>query len=131
MLPALLQTANLALLSAAIPLASTLTSTALAVAIEEKGSHVIRNPTTRDAEIASSLHVFAFTSLGDLVLAESEGNFTLEEWNKLHDMAQQQCQAQPQSADVDMDASGHPAANMGDFTRSIVEEQVASDLHWK
>ncbi|KAI4600255.1 exosome non-catalytic core subunit rrp46 [Pestalotiopsis sp. 9143b] len=127
-LPALIQTSILALLSAAIPLTATLTSAALAV---DENSAIIANPTAREIELSKSLHVFAYTSHDDLVLSESEGEFTFEEWSNAQEAARQQCCKLARSEDVDMDADARAGADLKEFTRSTVEAQIASDLHWK
>lgn len=131
-LPALIQTATLALLSAAIPLTVTLTSAVLGFVQEEGATRMILNPSAREIELSQSLHVFAFTSHDDLILNEGEGEFTLKEWNTALDTARQQCCPPPQArGDVDMDDGARVGADLRNFTRSTVETQIASDLYWK
>ncbi|ORY66386.1 uncharacterized protein BCR38DRAFT_339587 [Pseudomassariella vexata] len=130
-LPALIQTSLLSLLSAAIPLTATLTSTAFAVLSEEGNRRIVIDPTARDVEQAESLHVFAFTSHGELLLAESEGNFTMDAWDQVVTMAQSQC-CPMRFENVDMMGDDAEAgADLTRFTRSIVEAKIASDLYWK
>jgi exosome complex component RRP46 len=122
----------LSLLSAAIPLTATLTSAVIAVASQDGASRTIVNPTAREIENSQSLHVFAFTSQDDLILAESEGEFTIKEWDAVLSSAQQLCCTRSRSDDVDMVQDELPAAaDLRSFTRSTVEAKVASDLYWK
>lgn len=132
MLPALLQTATLALLSAALPLAATITSTSLAITTEDGAQKIVVNPSARVIEKSESFHVFAFTSHDDLILAESEGSFTMKDWENLYDTAYRQC-CPPDSVDndVNMDEDGRNAADLKHFTRSTLEAKVATDLYWK
>jgi exosome complex component RRP46 len=130
-LPALIQTSVLALLSAAIPLTATLTSATLAVTSDNGNSTITTNPTAREIELSKSLHVFAYTSHDDFVLSESEGEFTFEEWSRAFEAAKQQCCVQSQSEDVDMDNDARAGADLKHFTRSTMKAQIASDLHWK
>ncbi|KAH8675965.1 hypothetical protein BX600DRAFT_432502 [Xylariales sp. PMI_506] len=131
-LPSLVQTAILALLSAAIPLTATLTSAVFAIASQGEQSRIIIDPTAREAEESRSLHAFAFTSRDELVLAESEGDFTLKEWDDVLATARKQCCPPPTSEDVDMLQDQAPTGvDLRNFTRSTVEAKIASDLYWK
>jgi exosome complex component RRP46 len=70
LLPSLLNASLLALLSGAIPLCTTMSV------------HLVEKPT--------ALHVCAITGDGELVLAESEGDFSFEEWQAVCLTATQQ-----------------------------------------
>lgn len=137
--PALLQAAVLALLSAAIPLRTTATSTVVAVVAPTAGGHksqLVVDPSPREAEKARSLHVFAFTSSDRLLLAESEGPFTMQEWADVHAKAQETC-CEPTRAPAvmldhaDNDVGTRSDPNIRQFIRSTVEAKVSADLHWK
>ncbi|KAI1208858.1 uncharacterized protein F4807DRAFT_136192 [Annulohypoxylon truncatum] len=132
-LPVLLQTAVLALLSAALPLTATLTSTSLAIIADGPSKKVVINPSPREIQTAESFHVFSFTSHDELILVESEGNFTIKEWDDAFVAAQRQC-CQPAAAgdgDILMDDGNRAGVDLKQFTRSTLEEKIASDLHWK
>lgn len=131
-MPALVQTAILALLSAVIPLTSTLTSAVLAIVTQDGIDKIIANPSAREIELSRSHHVFAFTSHDDLILNESEGEFTLKEWDSVLEAARRQCCSPSRSQeDVDMSDDGRTGADLKNFTRSAMETQIASDLYWK
>lgn len=125
------QTAILALLSAAIPLAATLASTVVAVVVDGGASRVVVDPTAREAQQARSLHVFGFTSHDDLIFNESEGEFTLQEWDQVQEAARQHCCPPTKSEDVDMMSDDRVGADLRNFTRSTMETKIASDLYWK
>ncbi|KAI1489534.1 hypothetical protein F5X96DRAFT_606704 [Biscogniauxia mediterranea] len=133
-LPALLQTAILSLLSAALPLTATLTSAALAIVPEEGVSKIVLNPTAREIEQSQSFHVLAFTSHNELILAESEGSFTMKEWEDVFARAYSQCCPRTMSkddSDALMDDYRSAGSDLSHFTRSIMEQKIASDLYWK
>ncbi|KAI0890007.1 uncharacterized protein GGS22DRAFT_7111 [Annulohypoxylon maeteangense] len=132
-LPALLQTAVLALLSAALPLTATLTSTSLAIVADGQSKKVLINPSPRDIQTSESFHVFSFTSHDELILVESEGSFTIKEWDDAFVAAQRQCCSPAATSDGDtlMDDDSRAGADLKQFTRSTLEEKTASDLHWK
>ncbi|KAI4863718.1 hypothetical protein F4820DRAFT_361236 [Hypoxylon rubiginosum] len=132
-LPALLQTAVLSLLSAALPLTATLTSTALAIVPDGQSKKITLNPSPREIEVSRSFHVFSFTSHDELILVESEGNFTMKEWDDVFAAAQRQCCPATVADDGDtfMDDGSLTGTDLKQFTRSTLEEKIKSDLHWK
>ncbi|CAJ2501718.1 Uu.00g045710.m01.CDS01 [Anthostomella pinea] len=132
-LPALLQTAVLSLLSAALPLRATLASTALAILPEHGDRRIISSPTGRQIEQSQSFHVFAFTSHDELILAESEGSFSMKEWDDALAAAQGTCYPPTTTGDTDvlMDDDKLVGSDLKHFTRSTMEQKTASDLYWK
>ncbi|KAH8602696.1 hypothetical protein B0O99DRAFT_679685 [Bisporella sp. PMI_857] len=127
-LPALLQTSILALLSASLPLAMVLTSVLLAITSEG----ILRNPTLQDIQKADSVHVLAFTSHGELLVAESEGTFTMEEWNGVYDVGRRICCDETPSADSMQDnVLDEKDGGMIMFVKSVLSEKVKQDLRWK
>ncbi len=91
MVPALLQAAVLALLSASTPMRATATSTVVAVLADGAGSRIVADPSPLEVERCQSLHVFAFTSHDELLLAESEGDFSWQDWEEAHSTAKRIC----------------------------------------
>lgn len=93
---------------------------------------IVVDPSAREIELSRSHHVFAFTSHDDLILNESEGEFTLKEWDSALEVARRQCCSPLRSEeDVDMIDDARAGADLKNFTRSAMETQIASDLHWK
>ncbi|KAI0430249.1 hypothetical protein F5Y09DRAFT_237757 [Xylaria sp. FL1042] len=132
-LPALLQTAVLSLLSASLPMLATLTSTSLAIILEDGHRRIVTNPTARQIEQSQSFHVLAFTSQNELILAESEGTFTMKEWDDVYSAAHAQCCTTTTVDDTDtlMDEGLRAGTDLKRFIRSTVEQKIASDLYWK
>jgi exosome complex component RRP46 len=104
----------------------------VAVAADDGPSRIVVDPTARELQQARSLHVFAFTSQDDLILNESEGEFTLQEWDQVQEAARRQC-CPPitKTDDVDMMSEDRAGADLRNFTRSTMETKIASDLYWK
>ncbi len=133
-MPALVQTAVLALLSAGVPMRATATATAVAIAHQDGAKKITVDPTPRDVANAQSVHVLAFTSHDELLLAESEGDFTVEEWDHVYETAKNIC-CHPASAKAGMamvlDDEDVGGPDMRQFLRSAIGAKVAADLHWK
>ncbi|KAJ1331552.1 exosome complex component RRP46 [Microdochium nivale] len=130
MLPALLETAVLSLLSAGLPLNATITSASFSInASMDDKYKIIPNPTPRQVETSRSFHVFAFTSHEELLLAESEGSFTTHEWDDLYSQARASCC--PPDADIVMDDERGVHADLKNFVRTTMQEKIVEDLHWK
>ncbi|TVY39088.1 Exosome complex component, partial [Lachnellula subtilissima] len=130
-LPALLQTAILTLLSASIPLAVTMTSVLLALNNSNgKSRTTLKAPTIVQFQAADSVHVLAFTSQGELLVAESEGIFTLEDWDEVYETAKALCCDETAGEAIMQDEEENKGSLMG-FVKSTLEEKVAKDLHWK
>ncbi|KAG8626580.1 hypothetical protein KVT40_005525 [Elsinoe batatas] len=103
LLPPLLNTTSLALLHASIPLSTTLTSTIIALPSPSPddpsalsttcGTAPILDPTPAQIIQAKSVHAFAFSSKGEVLLAESEGGFGVGEWESAEETARGACLA--------------------------------------
>ncbi|KAK5018578.1 exosome non-catalytic core subunit rrp46 [Cryomyces antarcticus] len=125
-LPSLLQTSVLALLSASIPLAMTFTSTVIAVMSSGK---LEANPSAKSLAQASSVHVFAFSSTGHLLVVESEGNFDMDTWDTVCAKAESICCSPKEDGDqMDDDASSE---NLQTFLKQAMEKKVERDMRWK
>ncbi|KAF2104433.1 hypothetical protein NA57DRAFT_70638 [Rhizodiscina lignyota] len=140
LLPALLETAMLALLSASLPLASTYTSVGLALAmpspVKKKASlsaTAIMPIDDKALEQASSIHVFAFTADGDLLVAESEGLFAPEYWEHAYDRALELCIGSKDGrAEGEMVVEGEPEdRNESQWLRSVMQEKAEQEQRWK
>src|SRR6266516_3247065 len=128
-MPALLQTSVLALLSASIPLSAVLTSTIIVI---PSSGGIIRNPNPQQLLQAASIHVLAFSSQDDLLLAESEGEFTMGEWDDAYEAAFEQCRGSSDSDEEDDVRMGTgEAENMEGFMKGILQEKVSRDLRWR
>ncbi|CAD0089085.1 unnamed protein product [Aureobasidium vineae] len=123
-LPALLNASIFSLLSASIPMSNTFTSTLLAVS---SSGDLSINPAPKVLLSASSTHVFAFSSTGNLVLDLSEGEFDLDTWEKAHDKAKEECCKEQLSEDAMEE--GKPS--LQGFVERVVEARVEKERAWK
>ncbi|CAM1507061.1 Fc.00g067020.m01.CDS01 [Cosmosporella sp. VM-42] len=130
-IPALFHASMLSLLTAAIPLKAIAAATVLAIP-EDEGKDIIVDPSAVDADRAKSLHALSFTSQDELLFAESEGSFSVDEWTKILELGQRICCQQPQSGvDTTMAGSSIESIGMKNFIRSVMETKVAADVYWK
>lgn len=132
-IPPLLQTAVLALLSAAVPMRSTATSAIVAVSLEDGKTAFTVDPSPRQIEQSRSAHVLAFTSHEELLLAESEGDFTMGEWDHVYATARSICckPAPDQAIDMVLGEDQQPGPDLRRFVRAAAEAKVTADLYWK
>lgn len=128
-LPALLQASILALLSTSIPLSMTLTAALVAV----DARRLTLDPTAEELKVASSIHVFAFSSHGDLLVVESEGEFGIETWEEAYQKARLACRGEEdndsESEDVSMDSDND--TKLENVLRDAVRRKVAREQKWK
>ncbi|KAM0564089.1 hypothetical protein ACHAPJ_000298 [Fusarium lateritium] len=130
-IPALLHSAILGLLSAAVPLKAIGAATLLAIPGEE-GRDIIVDPTAVDIDHAKSVHVLSFTSHDELLLSESEGAFSADEWTKVLQLGQRICcEHQQPGFDTAMSGDDVESKSMRQFIRSVMEAKVTEDLYWK
>ncbi|EQB45258.1 exosome complex subunit Rrp46 [Colletotrichum gloeosporioides Cg-14] len=125
LLPALLHSAVLGLLSAAVPLKAIATCTT--VAVLNNRNTIVVEPSPAEVDQATSLHALSFTSRDDLLLAESEGSFSMNEWDKVVSTGQrvcgQHCQEDQGAATTSED--GQALTDMRHFIRTVMESRVA------
>lgn len=125
----------LALLSASIPLSTTLTSTI--IAIDRQGDRLL-DPSSSQLAQAKSTHVLAFSSRRELYLAESEGNFSLDEWEEVYDQAESICcmterESEDDAEDMEVDGDHPPATKttLEGYMREVMRTKVEGDQKWK
>jgi exosome complex component RRP46 len=131
-LPALLHTGILALLNGNIPLKGTATSVLVAVGggAGKSGDAIVIDSGEKDVKLANSLHVFAWTSQGEFLLAESEGVFGMDEWEEAAEAAKKVCKGSEAGGDVDMVGSGETGGLDGWLRRNVGAE-MARTTRWK
>lgn len=122
-LPALLQTAVLALLSSSIPLSMIVTCTLIAVDAFDK---LIIDPSLKEVHLASSIHVVAYSSKGDLLVIESEGSFSTDILEQILETASQVCRGTnsegSKTVDVHMDEG---VMSLEDSVRMLLRTNLA------
>ncbi|POR31281.1 Exosome complex component rrp46 [Tolypocladium paradoxum] len=131
-IPALLHAAILGLLTAAVPLKAIATATTLAVGVEGSEEDIVVDPGLAEADKAQSMHVLGFTSDDELLLAESAGSFTAEEWDKILQTGQRICcQGHDSGLETAMSGDGLESQSIKAFIRSVMETKTSADLYWK
>ena len=105
-----------------------LTATTIAVGPRRT---LIRDPTPKERPAATSEHVLAFTSHGDLLVAESEGRFDMEIWEKVVAEAMHVCRGDADAPGEDVNMDSRDGANMEGVVRDIVQAKVSTDQRWK
>ncbi|KAK2728419.1 exosome complex subunit rrp46 [Colletotrichum kahawae] len=124
LLPALLHCTILGLLSAAVPLKAIATCTA--VAVLENGNKIVVEPSPSEADQATSLHALSFTSQDGLLLAESEGSFSMSEWDQVVSTGQRVCgQHRQEDQGAATIEDGQASTDMRHFFRTVMESRVA------
>lgn len=109
----------------------TLTSILLTISLEGTSRTLLKNPTLPQIQQADSVHVLAFTSSGKLLVAESEGSFTMDEWEELYEVGKRVCCDEDETSDDDAMQVDERNGSMMRFVKSVLKEKVEKDLHWK
>lgn len=84
-----------------------------------------------------SVHVFAFAGERQLLLNESDGIFTYEEWEEACEMAEEVCCRDEEEGGVKLDGesmeidSGKGAGNLEEWLRGVVRRKVEWEGRWK
>lgn len=122
-------------MTTSIPLSMTLTSILLAT---KDDGEILLDPPAAALEDAASIHVFAFSSLGDLLVVESKGEFSIEDFEKILALARQKCCNQRRNLpeddeddedDLDMESS-EPSSKEA-MLRDTLGDKIARDQRWK
>lgn len=99
-------------------------ATALVIVAGEARVHTTLDSKTREA--ITSIHVFAFTPSGGLLVSESEGSFGLDEWQSAHDQARTLCCAEAPSREVIGSAQA-----LRPWLKQVVVDKVEKEQSWK
>ena len=106
--------------------------TATLVTVQSNGQLII-NPQSQQFRVASSAHVLAFSSQGDLLVVESEGDFSVETWEDVYDKAYQICHGEKDDAigseDISMDSSDN--VTLEGVLKDTVQKKVMEERRWK
>ncbi|KAL9122633.1 MAG: hypothetical protein Q9187_000824 [Circinaria calcarea] len=103
---------------------------ATSIAVSPLGT-LTRAPTPKQRQAATSQHVLAFTSHGDLLVAESEGRFDMDEWEKVVAEAVHVCRGGADPLDEDVSMDSNDSGSLEGFVRDIVQAKVTTDQRWK
>ena len=130
-LPALLETSTLALLSASIPLRMTLTL--VSVAIDYQGK-LLPDLSTRHMPQAASVHALGFSATGDMIMAESEGKFLIDTWEQVFEMAKSLTSSDENASNVaaaDTSVSSAQASLVGGTSKIAIQQEISKQQRWK
>lgn len=109
-----------------------MTLTATLIAVNSNGALVVK-PSAEQIKQASSIHALAFSSHGDLLVVESEGDFTLDTLDEVHQKARLICYGEErdesESEDVSMELDDMPT--LANVLKEAVERKVAEEQRWK
>ena len=106
-------------------------TTTLIAAKESEG--LIPSPSSPDIKAATSIHVLAFSSHGDLLVVESEGFFSLDTWKEIHDKARLICHGEEKAASEGKDVSmnSEDSTKMEDVLSYAMRQKIAREHSWK
>jgi exosome complex component RRP46 len=84
------------------------------------------HPSIKDISAAKSIHVLTFSSKSELLLAESEGRFNMDEWDMIEEKGKIIC-----LGNADAVVEEEKEKNFQEKLRSVVWEKVKKDERWK
>ncbi|KAF2746097.1 hypothetical protein M011DRAFT_478483 [Sporormia fimetaria CBS 119925] len=133
LLPHLINTSLLSLLSSSIPLRTTVTA-ALVVSPTSSPTMPLVMPTAQEILRAGRIkhaHVFAFDGERKMVVCESEGSFTFEEWEEAWEVAEDVCcRDGGVGLGEAMQVDGQ-SENLEGWLREVVRRKVEGEQRWK
>ena len=108
----------------------TLTATLVTV---DSNDTLVADPSMQQIKLASSIHVLAFSSHGNLLVVESEGSFTMDIWEEVHRKAKLICHGEDEdeSASEDVSMKSDDASKLEDVLKDAVERKIAKEQRWK
>lgn len=107
----------------------TLTATLVAVTSDRE---MIQDPSAGQIDIATSLHVLSFSSRGDLLVAESEGKFSIDIWDDVFTKAKLICRnLDNKNGNEDTDMDIEQPRSLEDILRKTMHDKMIKDQLWK
>ena len=109
-----------------------MTLTATLIGVNSNDTLVV-DPSMQQLKLASSIHVLAFSSHGDLLVVESEGNFTIDIWEEVHRKAKLICHGEEgdESASEDVSMNSDDISKLDDVLKDAIEGKIAKEQRWK
>lgn len=105
--------------------------TSILIAIDASGKLII-DPSVKEVHLASSIHVVAYSSQGDLLLIESEGTFSTEVLEQVVEAASQVCRGQSSEGSKNVDVHMEEGAmSLEDSMKMLVQTKIAKEQNWK
>ena len=111
-----------------------MTLTITLIAVNPSGILVV-DPSVQQIKLASSIHVLAFSSHGGLLVVESEGDFTIDKWEEVHQKAKLICHGdegnESESESDDMSMKSDDVSRLENILKDAVERKIAKEQRWK
>lgn len=108
-----------------------MTLTSLSIAVDSSKKMLV-NPDALALREAESVHVFAFSSLGDLLVVESAGEFDLQTFETATRLAQAKCTSKhtqyQDKSDMILDSREDTKE---DILRSLIRQKFEKEERWK
>jgi exosome complex component RRP46 len=123
----LLQTSLLALLSASIPLSITFTTSLITIA---RNGNTVVNPSPQDLQHARSMHVLTFSAEGDLLVAESQGEFSSGDWERVFEVGLHTAGSKTENR-MGVESDVVMLDDDQEGLRSLMRQKIENDQKWK
>lgn len=105
--------------------------TSTLIAIDAFGKLTI-DPSMKEVQLASSIHVLAYSSQGDLLVIESEGSFSTDILEQVLDTASQVCRGQSSEGSKNVIVHMEEGAmSLEDSMKMLVRRKIAKEQEWK
>lgn len=80
-----------------------------------------------------SVHVFAYSGEGKMLLNESDGTFSYEEWDEAAEAAEEVCCKEDGGVGLGegMEVDGREGQNLEEWLRSVIQRKAAHEQRWK
>ena len=102
------------------------------ISVDSNGTLVV-DPFVLQTKLASSIHVLAFSSDRDLLVVESEGDFTIDLWDEVYQRARLTCHGEEGSENENEDVTmrSDAVSKLDAVLKDAVEKKVAKEQRWK
>lgn len=93
----------------------------------------MQDPSAKQIHSASSVHVLAFSSHGDLLLVESEGSFGIDVWEEVVAQARHICH-DAEAADSDSDNASMDSTrplSLANVMKNTMQERMVKEHRWR
>lgn len=105
--------------------------TSTLIAIDAFGKLTI-DPSMKEAQLASSIHVLAYSSQGDLLVIESEGSFSTDILEQVIETASQVCRGQSSEGSKNVIVHMEEGAmSLEDSMKMLVRRKIEKEQEWK
>lgn len=106
--------------------------TSTLIAINSSGE-LLQHPSAKQIRSATSVHVLAFSSHGNLLVVESQGEFSINVWEKVYEMAKIICRGtdadDKDNEDMNMDLEQQ--TSLEKILRITIHEKTVKEQKWK